>query len=407
MLRLLQNSLLSGLSPRAADAPAVQPSGDTVDQRIRSLMEHPLYADPEDSRLRDHVAEEFARAYPGPAEPDLTGRLSRTAPAIRPEDVRPFPPPFVAPATTLRSRREDTLQPSPGRMARRFPEFGEVPPPVARPLADTRLPPRAEASPPVVSGREPLRHRPRLASSDGRGGGNSCPFRVSKDRGNETGAWSRPKNPVPGETKAELLVYGGKLLGLPQAARALDHYRGGSGRPLEMPAEWLRAHEEIRRAEGENQTSLVDSIKADQELIRQLETLEEGQSVSRTLHKKNKNINAKGQSDLHYASGLSNLDSSAIFTFTREGGRIVMSGEQEHRWHDVYDWQKGTKFLHGLVTGDEMIELETRGKAKTFEMIGGWSGKVTGSIPIGPDGRLGEPDFDWTGGQATAKRRDP
>ncbi|SBW08735.1 hypothetical protein KL86APRO_12444 [uncultured Alphaproteobacteria bacterium] len=68
---------------------------------------------------------------------------------------------------------------------------------------------------------------------------------------------------------------------------------------------------------------------------------------------------------------------------------------------------KRARWSRGPVTGDEMIEQETRGKAKTFEMIGGWGGKVTGSIPIGPDGRLGEPDFDWTGGQATAKRRDP
>ena len=60
-----------------------------------------------------------------------------------------------------------------------------------------------------------------------------------------------------------------------------------------------------------------------------------------------------------------------------------------------YDWHKGTTFFGGLVTGEEMRALETRGKAKRFKMTGDWTGTVSGVIELGPDGTLGEIDLDW------------
>lgn len=74
-----------------ADGPIV-PRGETVDERLRSLMEHPLYSDPVNGRLRDHVGELYRRAYPGEARADATGRTEIAASAIEPEDVTPFDP---------------------------------------------------------------------------------------------------------------------------------------------------------------------------------------------------------------------------------------------------------------------------------------------------------------------------
>ncbi len=82
------------LSPDAAEPAGfpIVPVGDTVEQRLRSLMEHPLYSDPVDGRLRDHVGDLYRRAYPGEARADATGRTEIAAPAIAPEDVMPFDP---------------------------------------------------------------------------------------------------------------------------------------------------------------------------------------------------------------------------------------------------------------------------------------------------------------------------
>ncbi|WP_337996394.1 hypothetical protein [Oleispirillum naphthae] len=213
------------------------PAGDTVDRRLRSLMEHPLYHDPADDRLRAHVTQEFARAYPDAEAYDAAGRTLRSGPAIR-----------------------DAEEQNRGWMDKNFP----------------------------------------------------------------------------------------------------------------------------------NQPGPRDKLAA----------LKEGQSLTHPLTRQNKDINADGFNDLHYASGKSNLDTTATLTFTRDGGNIRVEGDQAHRWRDVYDWQKDTSFLGGLVTGDEMLVLENQGKAKPFDMHGEWGGPpVSGRIPIGDDGSLGEPEIDWSGGK--------
>ncbi len=90
MPKRVRKSLLPA-DAKQASFPIV-PVGDTVEQKLRSLMEHPLYSDPVDGRLRDHVGELYRRAYPGEARADATGRTEIAAPAIRPEDVAPFDP---------------------------------------------------------------------------------------------------------------------------------------------------------------------------------------------------------------------------------------------------------------------------------------------------------------------------
>jgi hypothetical protein len=72
-----------------ADVPAF-PRGDTVDRRIRSLMEDPRY--PDDARLRQHVERQFETAYPGEARFDESGRMEKPLAEITPAEVSPFDP---------------------------------------------------------------------------------------------------------------------------------------------------------------------------------------------------------------------------------------------------------------------------------------------------------------------------
>ncbi len=72
-----------------ADAPRF-PQGDTVDRRIRSLMEDSRY--PSDARLRKHVERQFETAYPGALRFDVQGRMERPLTEITPSEVSPFDP---------------------------------------------------------------------------------------------------------------------------------------------------------------------------------------------------------------------------------------------------------------------------------------------------------------------------
>ncbi|WP_169738023.1 transglycosylase SLT domain-containing protein [Terasakiella pusilla] len=71
---------------------AIIPQGDTVDQRIRSMMTDKRYGDKTDTRLRDHVQKQFQNAYPGKVEYDETGKMVQPTAVIRPQDVQPFDP---------------------------------------------------------------------------------------------------------------------------------------------------------------------------------------------------------------------------------------------------------------------------------------------------------------------------
>ncbi len=89
--RVRRSSSSTATSPLNVDFP-IAPAGDSVDRLLRSFAEHPLYSDPSPTGdlYRAHVAAEIGRAYPGTGR-DATGRAT-AAPAIRPEEVRPFDP---------------------------------------------------------------------------------------------------------------------------------------------------------------------------------------------------------------------------------------------------------------------------------------------------------------------------
>ncbi|MBF0251344.1 MAG: peptidoglycan-binding protein [Alphaproteobacteria bacterium] len=196
---------------------------------------------------------------------------------------------------------------------------------------------------------------------------------------------------IPTDLKADALELGGRLTGRDQAARALDHYRIGGGKNLDMPAEWLRSHPKIQEAETKNRDNSGNAFINDPKTNAQLRALANGQSVTLPFEQLNKDIKIDDGSDHHYTSGKSNLESKGEITFTRKGDRLIGSGKANHNWYDRYDWQMGTKFLKGAVTGDEMADLETQGKAKSFLMRGGWTSGYRVEIPIKANGELGDP----------------
>ncbi|NVK20144.1 MAG: hypothetical protein HWE30_15710 [Methylocystaceae bacterium] len=71
---------------------AIIPQGETVQKRIQSMMQDNRYGDKNDTRLRDHVVQQFEKAYPGQVQYDETGKMVQPVASIKPEEVEPFDP---------------------------------------------------------------------------------------------------------------------------------------------------------------------------------------------------------------------------------------------------------------------------------------------------------------------------
>lgn len=71
---------------------AIVPQGETVQQRIQSMMNDKRYGDKNDTRLRDHIQKQFKQAYPGTLQYDETGKMVQPKAVIHPNEVEPFDP---------------------------------------------------------------------------------------------------------------------------------------------------------------------------------------------------------------------------------------------------------------------------------------------------------------------------
>ena len=77
--------------PKQDKANVVMPQGETVNERIMSMMKHSMYADPA-SGLRKHVADMFDLAYAGKTKYDAAGRMIREDSELPPKAIQPFDP---------------------------------------------------------------------------------------------------------------------------------------------------------------------------------------------------------------------------------------------------------------------------------------------------------------------------
>jgi|GEM_PF-4542450 len=96
---------------------AIIPQGDTVQQRIQSMMTDKRYNDKQDNRLREHVQKQFQNAYPSTVEYDETGKMVQPKAVIAPQEVEPFDPDGDLQRTLLQS-----TEPKPAIMDKINPE---------------------------------------------------------------------------------------------------------------------------------------------------------------------------------------------------------------------------------------------------------------------------------------------
>jgi len=71
---------------------AILPEGETVQQRIASMMQHKRYQDKQDTKLKNHISQQFKKAFPGRISYDETGKKAQPKTMIMPEDIEPFDP---------------------------------------------------------------------------------------------------------------------------------------------------------------------------------------------------------------------------------------------------------------------------------------------------------------------------
>ena len=71
---------------------AILPQGNTVDERLRSMMAHPNYAKKKDPAVVKHIQDEFKRAYPGKLQYDETGKMIQPKSVIQANEVHAYDP---------------------------------------------------------------------------------------------------------------------------------------------------------------------------------------------------------------------------------------------------------------------------------------------------------------------------
>jgi len=89
-----ENGILDAIHANPDQPPIapIIPEGKTVDEQLRSFAQHPMYNDPNDRSLFDHVTKEYQRAYPGNVQYDEFGKMLKPEPAISAADIQPFDP---------------------------------------------------------------------------------------------------------------------------------------------------------------------------------------------------------------------------------------------------------------------------------------------------------------------------
>jgi Putative peptidoglycan binding domain len=207
------------------------------------------------------------------------------------------------------------------------------------------------------------------------------------------------------EDRVKQIEEDGIKRGFELAPRALRHFREGSGTTLRVKRDWLRHRAAVRVAEIRNQKRFenwltgkrLPSPKSPHErIIGDLLRLKDGESLDRrSTWDSLVRVSGLKQlwSDLHNATGTSNVKSVGSFRLTRKGNTITIVGNVDHIWSDVYDWKKGeeVRLLDGTVfRHDDALSLQHHRGARPFRMESRWSQTVTGKISIGRNRRTGQ-----------------
>ncbi len=365
---------------------AIIPQGDTVDQRIRSMMADRRYGDQHDTRLRDHVVKQFERAYPGKVEYDETGKMVQPTAVITPDQVEAYDP--DGELSSIMQNNEDgsyTFKP------------------------ESVEPDESAVSYTISDGAEKISQTSSYKE----------PAATRRKRQRE-----EPKSETDlKERRLRGLAKAARKFGLDEAANSFERSLDGETSPRMDSREKAREHKFVVDAEEQNRkrfeentflaapSQLPDEPKYAEarrrkaEMNRQLRNLQEGESM---IIQDNWAVGHKSELDALYDSlhsggidqyldvGKQSLNSESVIKATRRNGKIVLEGTVHHNADDLYDFRDGW-------IGDALgaKDLQDAGRLSNYKIKRGWKQRVTGTIDIGEDEngkgyKLLNPKIKWS-----------
>ncbi|ADI10631.1 hypothetical protein SBI_07511 [Streptomyces bingchenggensis BCW-1] len=173
------------------------------------------------------------------------------------------------------------------------------------------------------------------------------------------------------QLEAKAMAKGGRLAGYDQGARALAHYLGGSGKPLDLDIDRMWDEDKgFRKAATENLSKHEDEWRQ-----KALKAFEEsgGRPVAIPVETKAEGYE-QGDPDWNFAVGHGMVNHSGVVSVEPgpHGGKPKVSLDYQVNVWDRYNWDDNTSFeIAGVtVTGAQMQGLHQTGLAQEFNMHG-------------------------------------
>ncbi|NMM45870.1 hypothetical protein HH303_15340 [Rhodospirillaceae bacterium KN72] len=209
----------------------------------------------------------------------------------------------------------------------------------------------------------------------------------------------------------------GRMLGLTNAADALDHFLDGSGRPRTIPRDEARQRYPVIKGEGLNRQRFVEGFTKNRladpedenkdniyEYRSHLLAMKDGDSLQlpagpdeadmprdrfNSITRSEENLK-NWEIDEALASGKSQFNSEAQngFTATRSGDTITITGDVTHSWKDPYDFDGGPSSALPEAARDH-------GNAKEYDNQSAWKQRMIATYRI-QDGQLVLQSVDWS-----------
>lgn len=173
------------------------------------------------------------------------------------------------------------------------------------------------------------------------------------------------------QLEAKAMAKGGGLAGYDQGARALAHYLGGSGKPLDLDIDRMWDEDEgFRKAATDNLSKHEDEWR--EKALKEFEK-SGGRPVAIPVETKAQGYE-QGDRDWNFAVGHAMVNHSGVVSVEPgpHGGKPKVSLDYQVNVWDRYNWDDNTSFdIAGVtVTGKQMQGLHQTGLAQEFNMHG-------------------------------------
>ena len=177
------------------------------------------------------------------------------------------------------------------------------------------------------------------------------------------------------------------------AADNLQRFLDGTGGTKTISVPWLRGFTAVTSAEETNQERFASSLE------NIAPEMSDGETRSFRDHW-DRRLTGGVTTELYYASGTSTLTSTGVFTLSRGGSVVTVSGSVQHHWWDPYDWHAGlTAYIpgHGSISDSDALLLQRYRGARPFHMEADWSETVSGTITIDDFLWFDSTELRWSG----------